>query len=193
MPLIHNRGRLIGGEGNQKTVARTIIYPKGWDKDGAVLKEGKKTLDDTLKPGEHKKVTDEQFKFLKSMFHGEIVNLDDLNDMRAQFQESEAAAPRPGYVAPEDVDALVAKRVAEELAKARKDTEDAKSDGAPQKSRALPESHDDLVKVLDAMDRGDLIATIENYGLELDHKNFKKLGDLKAAILAAVENKKAAA
>lgn len=196
MPLIHNAGRQIG----EKKVARKIIYPKDWDENGHPVKDkegkGKKILQESINPGEHKTVTEKQFAHLKALFPTEIVNLDDLKDMQRQFQSAAVETPRTGYVAPDEVDALVAKRVAEELAKKSRDVEDAKSPGDTttegQKVNPLTEERQALIAKIDNMDRGDLIAYIDQEGLDVEYKNYKQMGSLKSAVLSATDKKKTA-
>lgn len=171
MPVIHNRGKRNG----DKTVARKIIFPKSWDANGHPAKEGKVIINDILLPGAHKTVTDEQFAHLKALFPDEIVNVDDIKDMQAQFPAAAAPKPREGYVAPEDVDALVAKKVAEKLAES-----------------GSVETRAQFIERLDKMDRADMISLIETEKLEIEHGKYKNPSALKSAILTAIENKFAA-
>lgn len=179
MPTIHNRGKINGS----KTVARKIIYPAGWDAEGKPLMDGKKPQSDILLPGQHKSVTDKQFAHLKELFPDEIVNVDDLKDMQAQFRSAEPEKSREGYVAPDEIEARVAARVKEELAK----------QGGKKVDGGTPESYDGLLKRVDGMDRGDLISIIEAHNLPVEHKNYKAPGALKAAVITALEGKQAAA
>lgn len=186
MPVIHNRGKQIG----DKTVARKIHFPKGWDAKGHPVRgDDNKVLEEVLEPGAHKTVTDEQFKHLKANFHAEIINVDDMKDMQAQFKAKPVDYSQQGYVAPQDVDALVEKRAQELAAGRARDEEDKK--GLP--DDAEPEITEALIKRIDAMDRTDLIALIEKEQLGIDHGKLKAPGLLKSAVLTAIENKKAAA
>lgn len=172
MPMIHNRGRQIG----DKFVSRKIVFPKGWDSEGNPIKEEGKTASEVILPNQHKDVTAEQLTHLKKIFGNEIVNLDDIRDMQAQFKPGEAQKPREGYLSPEEVEKRVQERLQEELAK-RAETS---------------ETEPSLEVMLDKMDRGDIIALIEKEGLDIDRKKYKAPQALKAAVLTAVENKKAA-
>lgn len=188
MPVIHNKG-------NSRGVARKIIFPQGWDNEGRPLMDGKKPLVDVIEPGQHKKVSEEQFKHLRANVGDEIINLDDLKEMQTQFKEKEPEKPREGYLPPEEVDKRVEERVAEELNKraaAEKETviKDPVSE-SPDKD-PVSESPDDLSALIDAMDRGDLIAFIEKEELQIDHKRYKQPNALKSVVLTAMQNKAAA-
>jgi hypothetical protein len=174
MPVVHNRGKKNG----DKTVARKIVFPKGWDAEGKPLvdEKTKKIATETLLPGAHKTLSQEQFDHLKELFPNEIVNVDDIKDLQAQFPEAETAKPRAGYVAPEDVDALVKKRVEEELRA---------------KPREIPKSLEETISSIAGMDRGDMIALIEKENLDIEHKNYKAPDALRAAVLKAVKAKAA--
>lgn len=177
MPVVHNRGKRIG----DKLAARKIIFPKAWDEKGQPVKDGKVLIEEILLPGAHKTVTDEQLKHLKENFGDEIVNIDDVKDMQSHFKAAAPEKPREGYVAPDEVNDRVEKRVQEELAKR----------GADDKEGG-EETREELIARIDAMDRNDLIALIEKEGLGIEHKGFKAPGTLKAAVLTALENKSAA-
>lgn len=187
MPKIHNRGRVIGEGDRTKTVARKIIYPKGWDANGEPIRDGKKVLSDVLLPGQHKEVTDEQLAHLKANCPNEIINLDDASDMQAQFKEAAPPATREGYLAPDEVEARVAARVKEELAKATLPPAP-----TPPIENGEPAPEGSLAAQIEAMDRGDLLAFIEKESLDIAVKNYKQPAALKGAILTAMANKKAA-
>lgn len=179
MPVIHNKG-------NARGVARKIIFPQGWDKEGRPLMDGKKPLVETIEPGQHKSVSDEQFKHLRANVGEEIINVDDIKEMQAQFKEKEPEKPREGYLPPEEVDKRVEERVAQELTRrAAEEKETVVKD-------ETPESPADLSVRIDAMDRGDLIAMIEKEELAIDHKKYKHPNALKAVVLTAMQNKAAA-
>lgn len=180
MPVIHNRGKKIG----DKTIARKIIFPAGWDKDGVPLKEknGKTIVEKILEPGKSMTLTEEQWAHLRDMFPNELINIEDVKALQGEFKEKEPEKPREGYVAPDEVEARVAARVKEEMAKKELDK------AAPEEEKS--ESREELIARIDAMDRPDLIAFIEKGKLGIEAKNYKAPGALKAAILGALENKK---
>jgi hypothetical protein len=186
MPIVHNRGKIIGNGTQTRTVARKIIYPRAWDENGNPVRDakGKKVVSETLMPGAHKEVTDEQLAHLKANVGAEVVNLSDSAELRDQFKESTPENPAeraPGWVPPEEVDALVEKRVKEQLAKGDGET-------PPPSEENLQE----LLGKLDTMDRGDIIALIESQELDIDPKKYKAPGSLKAAVQTGLQNKYAA-
>lgn len=193
MPKIQNLGRKVG----DKHIARKIVFPAAWDKDGRPLaaKEGKGNEEIILKPNQHKEVTDEQFKHLKENFGSEIINLDDNFEMQKAIDQPEKSKERPeGYLSPDEVEAKVQARVKEELQK-RLNADETESN---LKIKNLDDDFIDtsdrttLAKKIDGLDRLQLIALIEKEDLNVEHKNFKNPNALKSAILSAFETKEAA-
>lgn len=195
---IHNMGIKKG----DKFTARKIIFPAGWDDDNQPLRseDGKKIINDTILPNQHKSVTYRQFKFLKDQFRDEIINIDDITELQRQFEEKKpepepkAAAIPEGYVSKAKMDEAVELAVASALARARADKIDGKADGDKKIGMAddTP-SAEDLILQLDGMDKSELIAFVEKNILEVDARKYKKIDDFKSAILTAMQNQKAAA
>lgn len=182
MPVVHNRGRKVG----EKTIARTIVFPKSWDEHGhpVTIKGGENTPTETLAPGQHKDVTLEQLKHLKDNFHDEIVNVEDITDMQSHFKATPTEPARKGYVAPDEVDKLVAEGVAAELAKRAGEKQPGEGEGT-----ATVETREALILRIEGMDRADLIALIDEQELGIDPKTYKNPDALKAAILKAIDKK----
>lgn len=195
MPLVHNRGRKIG----KVAIARKIEFPRSWDEKGNPVRDEEtgKIIMETLLPEKHKEITQEQFDHLRAIFHGEIVNLSDPEEMKRQFEESVPEEQRRGYMAPDEVAALVQKEVQKALkagGAAPEEAEKPKENGEDEIDEIdekVPVDAD-LAARIDGMDRLELIATVENEGFDIDVKKYKNTDALKKAIFKAYGNKKPA-
>lgn len=194
--LIHNRGRIIGN----KTVARKIIFPSGWDDKGHPLLDAKSSgkqqpINNEIEPGKHKHVTREQYEHLKANFPEEIINVNDINDLQAQYKNKEEIKPRtPGTYTEEEMEAIVQKRVAAATSGTASQKDDPEKEGSKKndEGKKKPSSTFNRVtkaKELEAMDRGELVNIIELEDIDVRHSPNVALPELKSRILNALEEK----
>ena len=191
MILIQNVGRKIG----DKTIARKMVFPKGWDERGQPImnEAGTKAVEDEILPGKHRKVTESQYKHLKANFGAEIVNLDDVGEMQDKLN-SEADKPRArpeGYLSPDEVEAKV--RAAVENAMKGRSVEVIPEVDRQNKEAAKSDFDTSVTpQYIDSLDRSELIALIEKQGLDIEYKNYKQPDSLKKAVWTAIESKRKA-
>lgn len=185
---IQNVGRKIG----EKTIARKIQFAAEYDENGkAVIGEDGKIAQDEILPGKHKKVTEAQFKHLKAIFGTEILNLDDLEELKDNAgRDHPTTKVRPaGYLSPEEVDAKVKEEVAKALS--GKDAGQEPDESGDEK-KATP-TKGELIEKIDGMDKAELITFIEENELAIEHGKIKKIDDLKKAVFTAMTAEKEAA
>lgn len=162
---------------------RTIVYGK------PVLIDGKLQRHRIAPQKIDSQISDEDAAIIKKQFPHELVDLDNKEDLQAQFEEKKAPVKeaKPEEKKADDRDAKEA-AVAIAVAAAEKAEKDANE---PAKE---PEPETGIIQKIDAMDRAQIIAFIEKYNLSVEHTKLKNPDALKRAVLVAYEEsqKKAA-
>lgn len=189
---IQNVGRKIG----EKTTARKIQFAAEYDENGkAVIGEDGKIAQDEILPGKHKKVTEAQFKHLKAIFGTEILNLDDLEELKDNAgRDHPTTKVRPtGYLSPEEVDAKVKEEVAKALSGQTDSGKTGGEGGDEEDEKKATPTKGELIEKIDGMDKAELITFIEENELAVEHGKIKKIDDLKKAVFTAMTAEKEAA